>query len=542
MTPATERRKVAAATTVNPVRSAPQSGIRAFGRISKARSDVQVLGKRKAIDREHISQELCENAKKRQHDSIGEAAPQEAPEGVLKVSIKAPQEFQVELTTTGKPRAEPTQGTLQLLKSKQGIPRKKAPLRLAAAPVPDTPTKGARSILESFSIQSSSPSTRSSSPFISRLSSPPTTSSSSRSSSPICERKQELPVELQDLIDLHSSFLSALSLHYAHHGCLTPVDVRDLNTSVSTTWRKRSVQLDDIRRILGIAHSAQPSRHSSVSGARILSLTDYGHGKTCLEIADDAVNQGMHKRPLDEEALHRLFTNSLQLQWQTYSANNSSTPSVGNFIAALPLSPITLCDSLSKLTPLLAKGQRRLGDLKAGAIKAQKSSSFSSPSTTAREPAVSRPKLAASRSDGLLSRIRAKELVQSALPPPPTTATLAKKHALQRIEEVVPVLELLTSGCTAGNSAPFSVPIKPKQQTQTQSFTMPTLVQHLQMSLRNPISKEDAVRCVRLLAEMVPEWVGLKEVGKCIGVTVRRGGAVGKGEIGRRVEEMLQAL
>ena len=77
-----------------------------------------------------------------------------------------------------------------------------------------------------------------------------------------------------------------------------------------------------------------------------------------------------------------------------------------------------------------------------------------------------------------------------------------------------------------------------KRQT---SFTMATLVQHLQMSLRNPISKEEAVRCVRCLAEVAPEWVGIREVGRLVGVVVRAEG-VGRGEIEGRVRGMLDLL
>lgn len=298
--------------------------------------------------------------------------------------------------------------------------------------------------------------------------------------------------------------------------------------------------MNDTRRILAIAQCAQLSCTASTSAARTLALVDYGRGKICLELAEANDNPSIHKRPIDEEKLHTLFTDSLEQQWQKYRTSNAPSVFVETFIATLPLLPITTCDSLSKLAPLLAKGQRRLEDLKAGAIKAQRSSSVSDPSV-ARNVPNPRPKLAASRSDSLLSRIRAKELIQSALPPPPPPAALARKSALQRIEEVVPVLELLTAGPAAGCSELLAGFEKPSQQTQVQSFTMPTLVQHLQMSLRNPISKEDAVRCVRLLAEVVPEWVRVLELGKCIGVTVRRGKAVGKEEIRRRVEEMLQA-
>lgn len=68
------------------------------------------------------------------------------------------------------------------------------------------------------------------------------------------------------------------------------------------------------------------------------------------------------------------------------------------------------------------------------------------------------------------------------------------------------------------------------------SFTMPTVVQHLQMSLRNPISREEAERCVGLLAdEIAPGWVGIREVGKLKGVTVRRVKGLGREEISEKI-------
>jgi hypothetical protein len=44
---------------------------------------------------------------------------------------------------------------------------------------------------------------------------------------------------------------------------------------------------------------------------------------------------------------------------------------------------------------------------------------------------------------------------------------------------------------------------------------MPALVLHLQHSLRNPISKEEAERCVMLLAEKVErDWVRVVQIGR----------------------------
>lgn len=358
-----------------------------------------------------------------------------------------------------------------------------------------------------------------------------------------------LPDELEDLVNLHSSFLTALSLHYAHNGSPTPADLAVLRQSIERSWRRRRVTIDDVRRILGIeqdiaacgGHVQRPPHHS------VLSLSDYGRGKICVEMNTGSHLQEFRRRPLDEEALNSYFTQSLIRQWELYSEKNKPSPSAAAFLKQLPLAPITLCTSISKISPLLAKGQRRLEDLKAGAIRAQQNSKLlppPSPSapTTKNHPTAQTP--APSRNTDLLSRIRAKQqkqqhLHQSTLTPT-TQAEILHASALQRLAEIIPVLELLTATTTTSTSSP-----QPTAKTKICSFTMPTLVQHLQTSLRNPIAKDDTVRCVRLLAsEVAPAWVSVREVGSVVAVTVRGGGGGGweegkwREDLRRRIEAL----
>ena len=99
------------------------------------------------------------------------------------------------------------------------------------------------------------------------------------------------------------------------------------------------------------------------------------------------------------------------------------------------------------------------------------------------------------------------------------------------------MLEILTS---SGSRSAHDGAAAPRAGLQTFSFTMPTLVQHLQMSLRHPISKDEAVRCVRLLAEeIVPGWVGVREVGKMLGVTIRGAKGFGREEVRGRITEVM---
>ncbi|KAL8799343.1 MAG: hypothetical protein Q9182_005950 [Xanthomendoza sp. 2 TL-2023] len=393
-------------------------------------------------------------------------------------------------------------------------PRKKAPFKSITI---ETPTKGARSYLESLNL-ASSPSTEhnSSSPI-----SPADTSAPSPPPHANQEPAPTLPEELQDLINLHSSFLTALSLHYAHHGSLTPADFRLLRPNIERSWRKRKVTIQDIQQIFGLYPA-------SLSNLSTLFLSDYGHSKICIELSPPAESASQHKCPLNEESLNHIFITNLLDRWKAYASSHPPATPPTEFINSLPLAPITPCTSTSQLAPLLAKGQRRLEDLKSGAIKAH-ARSFPNKSTDKENirPQPTDPKIkqqeTQTRKSNLLDRIKVKQeahLLSTANSTPLTREQIQRHRALRRLEEIVPVLNLLGS---SGNAA-------------MKSFTMPTIVQHLQMSLRNPIETEDAVRAVRLLAdEVAPTWVGIREVGKLVGVTLRKGGMVGGREEMRRV-------
>ncbi|KAI4120015.1 MAG: hypothetical protein LQ345_000274 [Seirophora villosa] len=508
----------------------PPRGIQAYGKISKPQPCKQLAGKSNSQANEKtlstppipIEPTVSTPSKKRKAQHIDED-----PE------IRGDPDHQAGLNRVehhdegpSRPESKPSPRRGRPPKT----PRKKA--LFTSIPI-ETPTKGARSVLESLDL-SSSPSSR-------QVSSPPTSRANTPASSPppTDEGDLVLPDEIQDLINLHSSFLTALSLHYAHHGSLAPVDFRNLRPNIERSWRKRRVSVRDVQQILSL-------QQQSSSTAPKLSLSDYGCSKTCIEIKTSSKDLGTHRRPLDEELLNKAFYRNLLDRWTRRAEPRDNGSSTDDFIRSLPLAPITPCTSTTALAPLLAKGQRRLEDLKAGAIRAQarsqprikptvddhntKASDAENipPTSTDSTNKPSSNSLAA-RKTSLFDRIKAKQearLLSAALRAPLTPVQLQRKSALRRIEEIVPVLELLCSG--AG----------------VKTFTMPTVVQNLQMSLRNPIEKEEAVRAVRLLAEAVaPGWVGVREVGKVVGVTVRREGMVGGKEgVMRKVRELEEAL
>ena len=275
-------------------------------------------------------------------------------------------------------------------------PQKRQRHRKIPLPEAETPTKGARTILGAFKI--SSPSSKGSS----RLVSKSTTSTHEK-------QGELLPEPLQDLIRLYSSFLTALSLHFAHFGCLTPADLRQCTPSIERTWGKRSVELEDIKRLLGVADSCIDARRTLCATPR---LSNFGNGRVCIELSETTTIEGVLARPLDEKKLNLAFeekVNRLWIEWCSRRSNGSNVPlskadfgleSALEFVNQLPKAPVHVCSSLGKMAPLLSKGQRRLEEFRIGALE-KKAKAVEA----ADRPNTQKGKSAVDRKQALLSRV-----------------------------------------------------------------------------------------------------------------------------------------
>jgi hypothetical protein len=333
----------------------------------------------------------------------------------------------------------------------------------------DTPMKGARSLFNQL--------------FVSKPPTKPSLHGEKHNHSTLVPTA-ELPIELLDLINLHAAFLTTLSLHYAHNGTHSPADVRMLCLNVSRTWGKRAVTLADIRRSLGVTNGSISEGTTDPRISR-LSLSDYGEGKICIEMRAASGKAGRMPRPLNENLLNEIYVRGLKAAWEERGYDMKPL----EFITSLPLEPITTCSSSIKMSPLLAKGQRRLEDLNVGIIVKKG------------YPKESPVGACSGTKPTLLERLRAKQLHQSTLPAPPSKAAVGRRAALQRIDEVVAVLAILSTSASIGQ--------------QRISFTVPNVLGKLRDSLRTPMSKEEGTTCVRLLAsEVAPEWVQIVKMGK----------------------------
>jgi hypothetical protein len=316
-----------------------------------------------------------------------------------------------------------------------------------------------------------------------------------------------LPVELEDLLFLQAAFLSALSLYYAHNGTSSPVNVKALLPIITKNWRKRTVSLDDLRMLLGLGQ-----------GEAQFTLQDFGRAGICLTKSEPrgrAIRRAASF--VDEVDLNAGFEEALQRRWaQWLLATPKENPDIAVFMDQLPLAEITKHESVENTAPLFARGKQRLADLKASQAAAN------GPALVKRTEVSAEQKtgqIVQSRNTSLLDRVLAKQAHAASLPAGPTKAQLERKAALHRIEEIERILDLLAAG-------------RPRC-----SFSMQVVIQQLQQSLRNPISKEEIERCLDLMAgEITPGFVRLVRSGAVTGVVVTKGGKVGFEQLRRRVQ------
>ena len=351
----------------------------------------------------------------------------------------------------------------------------------------------------------------------------------------------QLPAELVNLLALHSSFLTALSLHYAHNGTSTPADLRDLTASTTLVWRQRKVTYDDVRLLIGVLDHGPSGKDNPYY------LSDYGRGKICIEIKDNSPMMGGMTH-MNEEGLQEMFKEGLDSLWSqwTMSQNVASRPiatprrgrgrpkkvdiqqtrletflddtSISKFLSQLPLADITTCASLTALAPLQEKGRKRLREFKESVQQGRAQKKTRQFVGKENEPAPAQnqqvqpvqakiTEFAAVRKTNLLDRILAKQEAAKAGPAAPSPAELQRRAALQRSPEVLGVLSLLCAN-------------RPGARV---SFSTTTLLQSLQGSIRSPISKEEAMKCIDVLAnEVAPGYVSIVSMGAISSVVINQ--------------------
>jgi len=395
---------------------------------------------------------------------------------------------------------------------------------------PDTPTNGRKRGLVDVTISASAPALkRKRSPLSPALTVNMLPMGTNSEDIPILDIDTDcIPLELQELEQLNASFLTALSLHYAHSGTSSPVDVRTLTPSITRLWGKRKVGIDDIRLCIGILLSTGTG--PGLRNVPIFGLSNYGNGRICIDLVALARKQAPIGQAFDESKLNTIFAERLRKRWQCFAGTNKNAKFLP-FLEQLPRADISFSASAGKAQTLLLKGQRRLEqvlqpkeDGEYGAEKRRRlntveglrnneddsQSNNVEPSSLSRKRPDPTSSLTANiRSLSLLERIRTKEFNHTNETSGLSKAELERRAAFQHAEELLSILDLLAASKGGG---------------QRVSFPLPALVRNVQSSLRSPMSKDEIERCLQVLEKEVAPWyVSMAKFGTVVGVVVNRG-------------------
>lgn len=339
------------------------------------------------------------------------------------------------------------------------------------------------------------------------------------------------PPVFNELLRLHSSFLKALTLHYAHNGITAGADLREFLRSVERLWRKRKVVVKDLQRLVWIWDQSQPQGAENATTTPRFRLANYGLGRVCLE---RVIREDERSGRINEAEWQEQFEQTLDLFWEktldSAPAEDEGEDQVAaRFVETLGVSPVH--ESLTPFTSF-RKGQQRLQDLKGGVIRLKTEKLRAD---SANDNADAAPKEATTnRRQGLLDRIKNKGLRQSTLPPPPSKEMLLRRAAVDRIEDVASVLASLRPAGYVGSG------IKAMLAAQRKPFQIPTVVQHVQDSVRNPVSEKEVEICIDVMAraDVAGHWVNYVTVNQTKMVVLKSCADVSPKEIGAKACQM----
>lgn len=327
------------------------------------------------------------------------------------------------------------------------------------------------------------------------------------------ELDASFPPHLADLVRLHRAFLKTVVMQMAHTRSNVPLDIRELAPNISRSWRKRQVTVEDVRRCVAIESSSQEGGAQSP-----FIVADYGNGKVCVELRAEHDGSAINEAQLCKQFEDNLH--SLCSERQTDQMADVDVTLEGLSLAELP--KVDLMDMNSGVTKaaLLVKGHKALDDLKSDMAAKQKEKET-------RQQAAAAPLL---NPDGtkmsLLDRLRHKQLATANAPLPPSGPELQRRAALNRVGDVASTISMLSL------STPASLP--------RQAFGMVAIVEKLRDSLRVPMSKEEGIECIRVIAkEIAPEWLRIVAIGGRENVVIQRAGEPVSRIIQERVEKLM---
>ncbi|TKA63703.1 hypothetical protein B0A49_11019 [Cryomyces minteri] len=313
------------------------------------------------------------------------------------------------------------------------------------------------------------------------------------------EPEDMLPERIQDLMNIHSAFVTTLSVHIREDAS---VHWHDLSPSIANVWKKRRIELDDIRRC--------------VVGHPSMTILDYGGGNVHLKMLANnppyttaqhfaGYVSGFAAKHTSQVAANMSFVQKLRRAWADWTLKcKGQDPDVDMFMRQLPLAELVDCSHLRQVESEVEKGRQRPQEITILTIDSQEGEV--GPPAPAK-PVTTSPPAVADRGSALRQRIHARQKLASALPPPPLKADLERKAALDRVEEVFRVLVMLVGAKARA------------------SFSLEDIVQRVRDSVRKPLSRTEVVSTLEIVAkELAPNFLNFVSMGGPTGVALIRDG------------------
>ncbi|KAL9624977.1 MAG: hypothetical protein Q9160_000706 [Pyrenula sp. 1 TL-2023] len=305
-----------------------------------------------------------------------------------------------------------------------------------------------------------------------------------------------LPQSLQDIVDLHSCLLKAISLHFAHHGPTAPAELSTLLASATRLYKKREIVRDDIRRLLALDEISIEESISDCSKIVFkkgkLRLSQFGAGRPRISIEYIGNNSKCNTAAsaFDEQSLQLSFLQHIT----TLHSSSKKVEHLQFLNGAIEGFPLIRYEALVQEATHRAKAKQRRAEILSAATLAQpKQSELPTPPST---PDLCPPELN-SRKSSLLSRIQARQLAKAGTHQP-TASEVLRSHALGRLEEVIGTLRMMHKLKSRGG-----------KMTKV-SFSMEQLDQTIRDSARVPLGGDEVKMCLRILAEeSASGWVKL---------------------------------
>jgi hypothetical protein len=474
--PVTRKRKAVSPDAGQQNTIANQKTINTFGRVTKSQKVDQNAKKRKILD--SVAIDILSSPT----TNTTAATPKEQ-EGPVK-------------TTQSKKRSRDTEEEITTPQNKR--------FRDALPPTPaETPSKSASKLFERLLLGNAAPASIAPTEE-SVYDTPPLTPRAFRSLGTSIS-STELPDQLQELIRLFKAFLTSTSLYSAHNGLGTPMYITNLLPHVTRSWKKRAVTEHDMSIILGI-----------LGDNDTFELADNGEGSLCIELLETNHSTTGH---FNQPELIQLFHKRLSALWNRWTSSSpTATSNIDAFLSQLPIVNIITSQVAPSNPTHITKGSERLQDLKATALAARAAQASARQPVV--QPSAKSAAAVASRGANLLDRILAKQTANANKTSGPDPAHLARLSAIDRIADIVEVLDVLSNGRARA------------------SFSTKVLLSHLQNSLRNPISADEGEKCLEIMAkEVTTGFVKIVRAGSVDAVVVTRGGKPRPEELRRALDD-----